>query len=188
MTSTSLLMRRALMPSLVAVFLLHGCVTPPQQPQEPTELSVRYESARWSQLPGWQADQAQEAWGAFLQSCNARNLPTALLNACAAASPVAVANPEQARTFFEAQFTPYRIVRVESPRVSSDIGLITGYYEPLLRGSRNASTTFSTAMYAPPDDMLTIELGDAFPELQGKRIRGRLQGKKVLPYFDRAAL
>jgi membrane-bound lytic murein transglycosylase A len=36
--------------------------------------------------------------------------------------------------------------------------------------------------------MLTIELGNVFPELQGKRVRGRLQGKKVLPYFDRAAL
>lgn len=181
-------MRRASVPSLVAVFLLHGCVTPPQQPAEPVAISVRYETARWSQLPGWRADQAQEAWGAFLQSCSAKKLPTALLNACTAASPMAVASPEQARTFFETHFTPHRIVRVESPRVSSDTGLITGYYEPLLRGSRTASSIFSTALYAPPDDMLTIELGDAFPELQGRRIRGRLQGEKVLPYFDRAAL
>jgi membrane-bound lytic murein transglycosylase A len=181
-------MRRAAMPTLVAAFLLPGCVTPPQQPPEPAALSVRYESARWSQLPGWHADQAQEAWSAFLQSCNARNLPAALLNACAAARPIAVTDAEQVRTFFEANFTPYRIAGVASPRVSSDSGLITGYYEPLLRGSRNASTTFSTALYAPPDDMLTIELGDAFPQLQGLRVRGRLQGKKVLPYFDRATL
>ena len=182
-------MRRAAVPLLVAVSLLPGCVTPPPQPPpEPTALSVRYESARWSQLPGWQADQAQEAWAAFLQSCNARNLPAALLGACAAARPIAVTSAEQARTFFEANFTPYRIVRVESPRVTADTGLITGYYEPLLRGSRKASTTFSTALYAPPDDMLTIDLGDVFPELQGKRVRGRLQGKKVLPYYDRAAL
>lgn len=181
-------MRRALMLSLAAVFLLHGCVTPPQQPPEPTKLSVRYEPARWSQLPGWQADQAHEAWGAFLQTCTARKAPAALLNSCAAAGAIIVASSEQARTFFEANFTPYRVVRVESPRVSSDTGLITGYYEPLLRGSRKVSATYSTALYAPPDDMLTIELGDAFPEVQGRRIRGRLQGKKVVPYFDRAAL
>jgi membrane-bound lytic murein transglycosylase A len=149
---------------------------------------VRYEPARWSQLPGWQADQAHEAWSAFLQSCSAKRLPPVLLNACAAASSMAVANAEQARTFFEARFTPYRIVSVESPRASSDTGLITGYYEPLLRGSRKPSTVFSTALYAPPDDMLTIELGDVFPELQGRRVRGRLQGKKVVPYYDRAAL
>jgi membrane-bound lytic murein transglycosylase A len=188
MTFTLLSMRRASVPSILAAFLLQGCVTPPQQPPEPTKVSVRYESARWSQLPGWQADQAQEAWGAFVQSCSTKTLHTALLAACAAASPMTVFSPKQVRTFFETHFAPYRIVRVESPRVSSDTGLITGYYEPLLRGSRNASTIFSTALYAPPDDMLTIELGDAFPELRGKRIRGRLQGKKVLPYLDRAAL
>jgi membrane-bound lytic murein transglycosylase A len=167
--------------SLVAVLLLHGCVTPTQRPPEPTAPTVRYESARWSQVSGWQADQAQEAWGAFLQSCSAKRLPIALLNACAAAGSTVVANPEQARSFFEAHFTPYRIA-------SPDAGLITGYYEPLLRGSRKASTIFSTALYAPPDDMLTIDLGDVFPEMQGKRVRGRLQGKQVLPYFDRAAL
>lgn len=123
-----------------------------------------------------------------MQSCIAKNAPEALKSACEAAQPLAVANAVQARAFFEAYFTPYRIVRVESPRSISETGLITGYYEPLLRGSRKASSTFATALYAPPDDMLTIELGDVFPELKGKRVRGRLQGKKVVPYYDRAAL
>lgn len=123
-----------------------------------------------------------------MHSCNARNAPAALKNACQAAQPLTVANPAQARAFFEAYFTPYRIVRVDSPRLGSDTGLVTGYYEPLLRGSRKVSSTFATALYAPPDDMLSIELGDVFPELKGKRVRGRLQGKKVVSYFDRAAL
>ena len=123
-----------------------------------------------------------------MQSCIARNTPAALKNACQAAQPLTVANAAQARAFFEAYFTPYRIVRVEPPMPGSDTGLITGYYEPLLRGSRKTSSTFATALYAPPDDMLTIELGDQFPELKGKRVRGRLQGRKVVPYFDRAAL
>ena len=188
MTFRSLSAWHALTPLLAAVFLLHGCVTPPEQPSEPTQISVRYEPARWSQLPGWQSDAAHEAWGAFIQSCAAKKLPTPLLNACAEARPITIINAEQTRAFFEAHFTPYLIVRLESPHVSSDSGLITGYYEPLLRGSRNASTLFSTALYAPPDDMLTIELGDVFPELRGKRVRGRLEGKKVMPYFDRAAL
>lgn len=188
MKSKFLSARHALVPLLIVLFLLHGCVTRPPQPTEPSVVSARYEPARWSQLPGWQTDETHEAWSAFLQSCSTKSLPTPLLNACAAARPFAIANAQQARAFFEAHFTPYRIVRVESPQVSSETGLITGYYEPLLRGSRNASMIFSTALYAPPDDMLTIELGDVFPELKGKRVRGRLQGKKVLPYFDRAGL
>jgi membrane-bound lytic murein transglycosylase A len=173
--------------AVAAPVILHGCVSqPPQQRAEPT--CVRYESALWSQLRGWQADQTQEAWSAFLESCDAGGSPAELKSACAAARPIVVASPEQARAFFEAHFTPYRIVSVESPRGGSDTGLITGYYEPLLRGSRKPSTIFTTALYAPPDDMLTIQLGDMFPEFHGKRVRGRLQGKKVLPYFDRAAL
>jgi membrane-bound lytic murein transglycosylase A len=174
---------------LASLTLLTGCITASrQQPAEPGLLSARYEAAHWSQVSGWQTDQAHEAWSAFMQSCIARSTPAALKNACQAAQPLTVANSAQARAFFEAYFTPYRIVRVESPQLSSDSGLITGYYEPLLRGSRKPSSTFATALYAPPDDMLTIELGEVFPELKGKRVRGRLQGKKVVPYFDRAAL
>lgn len=174
--------------SLAALSFLHGCVTPPQPPAAgPSVATVHFEPAHWSQLIGWQTDQAHEAWAAFLQTCNAGNSTTALQNVCVAARPLAVSNPEQARAFFEAYFTPYRIVRNES-HTSSDTGLITGYYEPLLRGSRSRSAVFATALYAPPDDMLTVELGDMFPELQHKRVRGRLQGKKVLPYYDRAAL
>lgn len=174
--------------SLAALTFLHGCVTPPQPPATvPSATTVHFKLSRWSQLHGWQTDQAHEAWAAFLQTCNARNSPAALQNPCATAKPLAVTNPEQARAFFEAYFTPYRIVRNES-HTSSDTGLITGYYEPLLRGSRKASNVYATALYAPPDDMLTIELGEVFPELQGKRVRGRLQGKKVLPYYERAAL
>lgn len=188
MKSKFLSARHALVPSLAFAFLLHGCVTPPQQPTEPVAVSVRYEPDHWSQLPGWQADNAHQAWSAFMQSCSTKNLPAPLLNACVLARPLVITNAEQARTFFEANFTPHRIVRVESPRVSADTGLITGYYEPLLHGSRSPSAVFSTALYAPPDDMLTIELADVFPELKGKRVRGRLQGKKVVPYFDRAAL
>lgn len=174
--------------ALAALTFLHGCVTTPQPPTaEPSVATVRFEASRWSQLPGWQADQADEAWNAFLQSCNAKRPQQALLDACVAARPLVIENPEQARTFFETHFTPYRIVRKEA-LTTVNTGLITGYYEPLLRGSRQPSATFATALYAPPDDMLTLELGDMFPELQGKRVRVRLQGKKVLPYYDRSAL
>lgn len=172
--------------ALAALIFLHGCVTP-QPPTPEPRATVRFEASLWSQLPGWGADQSHEVWSAFLQTCNAKNSPAALANACAAARPLAVANPAQARAFFELHFTPYRIVRKEA-HATFNTGLITGYYEPLLRGSRNPSAIFAIALYAPPDDMLTLELGDVFPELQGKRVRGRLQGKKVLPYYDRSAL
>jgi membrane-bound lytic murein transglycosylase A len=92
-----------------------------------------------------------------------------------------------ARRFFETQFAPYRIVQSEGHR-SIDTGMVTGYFEPLLRGSRKSSPVFSVPLYAPPADMLTIELGDLYPELKGKRVRGRVEGRKVVPYYNRAEL
>ncbi|MGC3983212.1 MAG: MltA domain-containing protein [Steroidobacteraceae bacterium] len=175
--------------TLAALVFLHGCMTTPQPntAAKPEVTTARFEAASWSQLPGWQTDQAHEAWQAFLQSCNAKSAPAALREACVAAKPLVISNPEQARSFFETHFTPYRIIRNEGP-ATANTGLITGYYEPLLRGSRQRSATFATALYATPDDMLALEIGDVFPEMQGKRVRVRLQGKKVLPYYDRAAL
>lgn len=187
-TSISLSGSRAAALCLAALIVLSGCVTTPQPPLPASKAAARYEPVSWTQIPGWQADQAQEAWSAFLQSCAAKASPLALRNACAAALPLDVANAAQARQFFESHFTPYRIVQVAAPRLATDTGLITGYYEPLLRGSRKATGVYKTPLYAPPDDMLTVELGDLFPELQGKRVRGRVQGKKVVPYYDRAAL
>lgn len=172
----------------LGVVLLTGCVTTQQQPLPASKAAARYEPANYSQIPGWQADAAHEAWTAFLQGCAAKGSPAALKTACAAAPSLTVANAAQARQFFEAHFTPYRIVQVQTPRLATDVGLITGYYEPLLRGARKPSGVYKTPLYAPPDDMLTVELGELFPELQGKRVRGRVQGKKVVPYFDRAAL
>ena len=39
-----------------------------------------------------------------------------------------------------------------------------------------------------PDDLVTVDLGDLYPALKGERIRGRLQGRRVTPYPDRAQL
>jgi membrane-bound lytic murein transglycosylase A len=64
-------------------------------------------------------------------------------------------------------------------------GLVTGYYEPLLRGARTRSATFSQPVLGVPPDLLTIELGDVLPNLKNMRLRGRLQGNKVVPYYSR---
>ncbi len=66
-----------------------------------------------------------------------------------------------------------------------DTGTITGYYEPLLAGSRARSQRYGVPLYAPPDDLLTVDLSDLYPELKDKRLRGRVEGKRVIPYWPR---
>ncbi len=83
------------------------------------------------------------------------------------------------RAFFESHFIAYRVADTDG----RDVGRVTGYYEPLLTGSRERTPQFTVPLYAPPDDLLTVELSDLYPELKDKRVRGRVDGKKVVPYW-----
>ena len=86
------------------------------------------------------------------------------------------------RRFFESRFAPYLLTNPDG----STNGLVTGYYEPLLRGARTRSATFSQPVLGVPPDLLTIDLADVLPDLKNMRLRGRLQGNKVVPYYSRA--
>jgi membrane-bound lytic murein transglycosylase A len=103
--------------------------------------------------------------------------------ACSAAARIENPDREAARRFFEAHFTPFRVSRADGEE-----GLITGYYEPLLRGSRKASARYRYPVYGVPDDLLVVDLAEAYPELKGLRLRGRLEGRRIVPYYDRAQI
>ena len=89
-----------------------------------------------------------------------------------------------ARRFFERNLRPYAIVNGEG----NASGLVTGYYEPLLRGSRNRAKGFEQPVRGAPSDLLNVDLSALFPELKDKRVRGRLEGNKVVPYWTRAEI
>ena len=92
---------------------------------------------------------------------------------------------EFVRGFMEQHLTPYRVLRVTG-RKKEKSGLVTGYYEPLLRGARERSEQFATPLYRRPEDLLIVDLAAVIPELKGKRVRGRVEGNKVVPYYSRA--
>jgi len=178
---------RAIVGTCIAVTLiaLSACVTSPKQREEQ---NVPYQPVDWSQIDGWTDDSTHEAWSAFLNSCKARGKRPEWLAVCAAAKQQTIVDPAGARRFFEAQFNAYRLLKDKDAQRPRDTGLITGYYEPLLFGARKPVPTFTVPLYAPPDDLLTIDLAGLYPELKGKTLRGRLQGKKVIPYYSRAEL
>src|SRR5712692_8921998 len=60
--------------------------------------------------------------------------------------------------------------------------------EALLRGSRSRAAPYLYPLYGPPDDLLTIDLATVSPELRGLRLRGRVEGKRVVPYYSRAEI
>ena len=146
---------------------------------------MRFEAARWSKLPGWKTDDALAAWPAIVGSCSALGRRPEWQGFCGAVVAASPADSGFVRDFLEQQLVPYRVLRV-SGRERSTTGMVTGYYEPLLRGSRLRSEQYATPLYRRPDDLLVVELGEVVPELKGKRVRGRLEGNKVVPYYSRA--
>jgi membrane-bound lytic murein transglycosylase A len=89
-----------------------------------------------------------------------------------------------ARGFIEQYLQPYKVWRVTG-RKREKTGLITGYFEPLIFGSRTRNAKYATPLYRRPGDLLVVDLSAVIPELKGKRVRGRLDGNKVVPYYSR---
>lgn len=138
----------------------------------------------WNDLPGWLDDDPAAAWGALLTSCTTLRAQQAWRMVCSAAQALQRPDREQARRFFETQFVPYQLLQPDS----SAEGLATGYYEPLLRGSRTRTARHRYPVYGVPDDLLTIDLPAYGAEPRDSRARGRLDGRRVVPYFDRAQI
>jgi membrane-bound lytic murein transglycosylase A len=122
-----------------------------------------------------------DAFASFLHGCAALRNKVEWQKACAGAADTA-RDDASLRRFFEAGFTPYAIVNPDG----STEGTITGYYEPLLRGSRKPSPQYRYPMFAVPDDLLVVDLGDVYPDLKSLRLRGRVDGRRVVPYYSRA--
>ena len=137
---------------------------------------------RWSDLPGWTDDDARAAWPAFLRGCSRLEAQAAWRETCALAERLSPA--ASVHEFFESQFLPYRVANADG----SVQGLATGYYEPLLRGSRSKEGPYRYPLYAAPDDLLTVDLAAIDPELKHLRLRGRLEGRRVVPYYPRAEI
>jgi membrane-bound lytic murein transglycosylase A len=180
--------RRALAAALA--LLAAGCVTAPPERPPPApapSLPAQYRAVAFAALPGWSDDRVQDAWPAFRVGCEALTAPAMASRPlwsppCSAAAAIDPQDATAIRAFFESHFSPYQVVAADGRTE----GAITGYYEPLLAGSRARSERFAVPLYAAPDDLLAVELAELYPELKDKRVRGRVEGRKVVPYWPRA--
>lgn len=160
--------------------LLGGCIGMGQIPEGLSR------PVKWEKLPGWLQDRHAEAWPALLNSCRKmvqRNPVWAEL--CLEARLMADIDDDSARAFFETRFKAHQV----KPQPDDGDGLVTGYYEPLLKGSRTRSNSFLYPVYRRPKDLLIIDLGDLYEDLKDRRLRGRLASEnRVVPYFSRAEI
>jgi membrane-bound lytic murein transglycosylase A len=160
------------------------CPACPAEPARPPEKVPEkpLQGASWSDLPGWSDTDPKPSIDAFKASCAALERKETWRAVCADARALETADAAQLRAWFEARFSPWRLVNADG----SDTGLVTGYYEPLLKGSRTRKPPYLTPAFAPPADLIDVELGELYPELKHMRLRGRIEGRRLVPYWSRA--
>lgn len=161
------------------------------QPTKPTSTAqyALLKPSQWDNIDGFAEDDLTAAWPAWLRSCSTLINKPQWQAACAAAKVIDRPNIQAIQAYFTQHFNVYSTTNLDG----TETGLITGYYEPLLKGSRNKSAQYPYPLYRQPNDLVTVELADTYPELKYKRVRGKLlvdkEGRnKLVPYATRAEI
>jgi membrane-bound lytic murein transglycosylase A len=180
--------------------VIAGCAAPAPPPVAPVEPAPQLglQPVAFERLDGWQQDDPRDALAAFRRSCDelltrgdgplgpdpASGRPADWQEPCsAAAAPASSASAAAARSFFEAWFVPYQVHDNGNPE-----GLFTGYYEPVLNGSRLPSPRYPVPLHLAPPDLRRIDLGSFNPDLAGYSIYGRIESGEFVPYYSRAEI
>ncbi len=104
----------------------------------------RWVAVHWAELPGFEEDSLFEAWNAWIKSCERPGPVFAPL--CREVRRLSIASAQEQRAWMVARLQPYR---VESLQGASE-GLLTSYYEPVLKASRQPGGGFEVPLYRAP--------------------------------------
>ena len=148
----------------------------------------------WNALDGWAADDHAAAFATFLTSCRpllrtsravgeTRPMYFAMMQVCRRALAAGRLAREQAQMFFEHSFRPLRIAKL-----GDSAGFLTGYYEPIVDGSRFPTGIFKVPIYRRPRDLVPPlnSTAPGFPN-RGQSLRRTASGELV-PYYDRGEI
>jgi membrane-bound lytic murein transglycosylase A len=153
------------------------------------------EPINWPELAGWPADDHLAAFAAYQASCQVLSkkqstdgrgpIYSGLSNVCRKALDVHPRDRESARSFFEDNFQPVKIARL-----GEQDGLVTGYFEPVVQGSRFPNPEFHVPLYRRPKDLVAAGYkpgSTSFPN-KGAKIGRRNEKNQIVPYHDRGAI
>jgi membrane-bound lytic murein transglycosylase A len=151
-----------------------GAPRPADGPSLPprTQGKSRWVPVDWSELPGFGSDTLFEAWNAWLKSCERPGPAFAPL--CGEVRRLSIASADEQRAWMVSRLQPYR---VETPQGAAE-GLLTSYYEPVFKASRQAGNGYTVPLYQAPAGLAsrkpwyTRQDIDTLPEAQAA-LRGR---------------
>jgi membrane-bound lytic murein transglycosylase A len=155
----------------------------------------QYAPLSWRNVPGWSDDDHLQAFNAFRISCRPisaerkpvsepKALGLSLVDPCRAARAATITDGAKAKIFFEQQFVPVRI-----SRLGEDEGFVTGYYEPVIDGSRTRTDVFSVPIYRRPSNLFVRGFNQEAASLPNKgEVFRKIGRRKLVPYYDRAEI
>ena len=162
----------------------------------PLEISgSQYTPVAWTDIAGWSEDDHLQAYKAFRTSCRpiaAQRKPPAepkalgisLRDPCRIAKRLDIADGVRARGFFEEHFLPLRI-----SRLGEGEGFVTGYYEPVIDGSRTQTDVYTVPVYRRPSNLFVRGTSQKSAGLPNKgQVFRKIGRRKLVPYYDRAEI
>ena len=169
-------------------------------PYPPLELPLQvsggqYEPLAWSEIAGWREDDHLSAYKAFRISCrpisaqvkppaDSKALGASLRDPCRSAKGLELADGAKARAFFEQHFLPLRI-----SRLGEGEGFVTGYYEPIVDGSRTRNEVYKVPVYRRPSNLFVRGTRQSSAGLPNKgQVFRKIGRRKLVPYYDRAEI
>src|SRR5712671_3032481 len=155
----------------------------------------QYAPVAWSGIAGWSEDDHLAAYNAFRVSCrpisaqrtppaDPKALGTSLRDPCQIARGLELSDGLKAKAFFEEHFLPLRI-----SRLGEGEGFVTGYYEPVLDGSREQNEVYTVPIYRRPSNLFVKGQTQASVGLPNKgQVYRKIGRRKLVPYYDRAEI
>ncbi|WP_249143981.1 murein transglycosylase A [Bradyrhizobium lablabi] len=155
----------------------------------------QYEPLTWARVAGWSDDDHLAAYRTFRTSCrpivaeqgvsaDAKALGSSLRDPCRIARGLDITDNAKARDFFERNFVPLRI-----SRLGEGEGFVTGYYEPVLEGSRIQTDVYNVPVYRRPSNLFVRGARQSSTGLPNKgQVFRKIGRRKLVPYYDRAEI
>jgi len=155
----------------------------------------QYIPLAWADMPGWNDDDQLAAFRTFRASCRPiaaqHDLPSdpkalgiSLRDPCRAARASEISDGTKARSFFEEHFTPLKI-----SRLGEGDGFVTGYYEPVLEGSRTQTDVYNVPVFRRPSNLFVRGYRQSSPDLPNKgQVFRKIGRRKLVPYYDRGEI
>jgi membrane-bound lytic murein transglycosylase A len=155
----------------------------------------QYEPLGWSDVSGWNDDDHLAAYKAFRVSCkpiaaqhglpgDSKALGISLRDPCRIAKGLELSDSGRAKVFFEEHFLPLRI-----SRLGEGEGFVTGYYEPVLDGSRTPTEIYNVPVYRRPSNLFVRGATQSSNGLPNKgQVFRKIGRRKLVPYYDRGEI